>query len=766
MRFLRNILRASNRPGFCLPFWVERRLLSAAVLCVALGLTTVLGASAQIPTPQQARRLIQEDPELVRQQLLRSGLSEQEIRARLAAAGLPSDALNQFLSGDSIDATTAFDDDALSGLESLGIAVETADGLEFVTLSTGLQRGFAREPILVNGLPVFGLDVFTRASTLFQPLLSGPVPDDYVLGPGDEMTLILTGEVELAQGLAVTREGFVVVSNVGRISVANLTMAELRVLLRTRLANSYSGIDRGTVFVDVALTQVRTIQIYVTGEVAQAGAYQLASVATVTNALYAAGGPTVLGGLRQIKVQRRSGDEVFLDLYPYLLEGDVSGDVILQQGDVVFVPLRGRRVQLHGSVVRPAHYELAANSDLIDVLNASGGFAPGANRQRVTIHRVVRPSERGPGSSDRIAIDLGLTPSPDPGEPRHLGGVIIPPIGLQDGDSIVVDEVVSLREGYYVSITGMVAAPDTVPWREGMTIRDLLLLARGTTVGADLRQAEVSRLPDQRGLGELADALLVPLDSSYLSQRAPDGRYVGPPGVTFPPAGSSPEFILQPFDQVLILRQPEFEMPQSVIVTGEVSVPGAYTLLTKNDRLADLVSRANGLLDTGYPEGARFFRPQDELGRINVDLPTALANLSDQANILLQPGDSLHIPEYSPTVVVAGAVNSPVTVLYREGEGFDYYLAAAGGYRNDADKGRVSVRYANGLARTRSKFLFWSSYPTPGPGSLLSVPEKNLSDRFDTIALVTSLVGIDEGNDRTIEDPCPTRHEEILGETQ
>ena len=262
MRFLRNILRESNRPGFCLPFWVERRLLSAAVLCVALGLTTVLGASAQIPTPQQARRLIQEDPELVRQQLLRSGLSEQEIRARLAAAGLPSDALNQFLSGDLIDATTAFDDDALSGLESLGIAVETADGLEFVTLSTGLQRGFAREPILVNGLPVFGLDVFTRASTLFQPLLSGPVPDDYVLGPGDEMTLILTGEVELAQGLAVTREGFVVVSNVGRISVANLTMAELRVLLRTRLANSYAGIDRGTVFVDVALTQVRTIQIY------------------------------------------------------------------------------------------------------------------------------------------------------------------------------------------------------------------------------------------------------------------------------------------------------------------------------------------------------------------------------------------------------------------------------------------------------------------------------------------------------------------------
>jgi len=229
--------------------------------------------------------------------------------------------------------------------------------------------------------------------------------------------------------------------------------------------------------------------------VAQAGAYQLASVATVTNALYAAGGPTELAGLRQIKVQRRSGDEVSLDLYPYLLDGDVSGYVTLEQGDVVFIPLRGRRVQLHGSVVRPANYELGADNDLINVLSASGGFAPEANRQRVTIYRVVRPSDRGPGSSDRTAIDLGLTPSADPSDPGHLGGVVIPPIGLQDGDSIVVDEALDLRDSYYVSIAGMVAAPDTFPWREAMTIRDLMLLARGPTVGADLRAAQVSRLP-------------------------------------------------------------------------------------------------------------------------------------------------------------------------------------------------------------------------------------------------------------------------------
>ena len=736
MRFPRDVFIESSHPGLRLYLTVERWAVRASVLCVALGLATALGASAQIPTPQEARQLAQENPDLVRQRLLESGLSENEIRARLGAAGLPANSLDQFLSGDSINAASAFDDNARSALELLGI---TRDGLVLVS---GMQLGTDRPQFPVDSLPIFGLDVFTRVSSQFQPLLSGPVPDDYVLGPDDQMVVVLTGEVELAYDLTVTREGFVIVPNVGRISVANLTMADLRLLLRNRLANSYSGITRGTTSVDLTITQLRAIQIYVTGEVIQPGAYRLASVATVMNALYAAGGPTALGSLREIRIQRRTGDVVSLDLYPYLLEGDASGDVILEQGDVVFAPLKGPRVQLHGAVVRPAHYELDADDDLVDVLNASGGFAPEANRRRVTIHRMVRPIERGPGSSDRIAIDLALMPSTDPHEPGHTGGVIIPPIGLQGGDSIVVDQVVDLLDGYYVSITGMVAAPDTLPWREGMTIRDLLLLARGPTVGADLREAHVSRLPDQRGLGELADALLVPLDSSYVSQRAADGRYVGAPGVTFPPAGSSPEFILQPFDQVLILRQPEFEMPQSVTITGEVSVPGEYTLLTKNDRLGDLIGWANGLLATGYPEGARFIRSQDGLGRINVDFSAALDNPSGQANLLLQAGDSLHIPVYSPTVVVSGAVNSPVTVLYREGEGLDYYLAGAGGYRNDADKGRVSVRFANGLARTRSKFLFWSSYPTPGPGSVVTVPIKDPADRFDTRGLITDVIGI------------------------
>jgi len=404
----------------------------------------------------------------------------------------------------------------------------------------------------------------------------------------------------------------------------------------------------------------------------------------------------------------------------------------------------GDRSGVRPAVVRPAAYDLAEDDDLANVLAAAGGFAPEANRKRMTIHRVLRPGERGPGLADRVAIDLGLTPADDPAAPGYLGGVTLPPIGLQDGDSIVVDSIPGLSDGFYVIVNGMVARPDTFPWSEGMTLRDAVELARGPIVGADLREAEVTRLPDDRSTGELAERLRVPLDSSYLSisQRSPDGRYEGPPGLPFPPAGASPDFELAPYDQILILRQPDFEMPQSVKITGEVSVPGEYTLLSKDDRVTDLIARAGRILETGHVEGARLYRSQDDMGRIDLDLPSALDAPQSDENVSLQPGDSLHIPVYSPTVVVQGAVNSPVTVLFRAGQDFEYYIAAAGGYRSDADRGSASVRYANGLAETRSKFLFWSSYPEPDAGSTITVPAEDPADRFDTRGFVTDLVAI------------------------
>jgi protein involved in polysaccharide export with SLBB domain len=215
----------------------------------------------------------------------------------------------------------------------------------------------------------------------------------------------------------------------------------------------------------------------------------------------------------------------------------------------------------------------------------------------------------------------------------------------------------------------------------------------------------------------------VPLDSTYLIDRDSLGRFIGPPGLPFPASGTA-EVELRPYDNVLILRQPDFAYQRTVLVTGEVRFPGVYSLETKSDRLAQVLRRAGGLTPRAYVDGIRFIRSLNNVGRINVDLSRALRDSGSIANIVLQPGDSINIPEYQPSVKVSGAVNSPGSVLWRRGAGLDYYLSAAGGFAQRADKGHVNVRYANGEVRTKGHGLFHVD-PKPGPGSEVFVPAED-----------------------------------------
>jgi protein involved in polysaccharide export with SLBB domain len=275
-----------------------------------------------------------------------------------------------------------------------------------------------------------------------------------------------------------------------------------------------------------------------------------------------------------------------------------------------------------------------------------------------------------------------------------------------------------------------------------MTLRELMGLARGPRVGAYLKEAEIARLPTDRSAGQLATTIRVALDSTYLLDRDSLGRYVGPPGLPFA-AGGAPEVTLEPFDNVLILRQPDFDYQRTVSVTGEVRYPGVYSLRTKSDRLSDVIARAGGLTRQAYGEGIRFVRAQNDVGRINVDLARALRDSASSANVILQPGDSISVPEYQPSVKVSGAVNSPGSVLWRRGAGLSYYLSAAGGFSQHADKGAVSVRFANGEVRTRRGGLFGGGAPKPGPGSEVMVPaEDPNARRTDYVTLFGAIAQI------------------------
>ena len=735
---------------------------------LALMLGALLGTPAvsvaQIPSglppPGQAQQALQQaimqNPGLadsLRRRLQASGLTPEQVRARLAAAGYPAGLLDAYLGptqpGQQGPQPGAQEFTAIQ-LLGLGPPPERPESIRVDTGMIRMRAESLRAESLAVGNYVFGVDVFRRTTTQFLPLLAGPVPPDYKLGPGDQLVLILTGDVELSYPLPVTREGFVLIPQVGQVYVANLTLDQLREVLYSRLGRAYSGLTRGPgskIRFEVSVANVRVNQVYVAGEVKQPGAYQISALGTALAALYAAGGVTTRANMRDISIRRLDKVIARLDLYDYLLRGDKHDDIRLEAGDVVYVPLHGRRTQIVGAVLRPAIYELKPGETLPDVLRASGGFRQDAALQHVTVHRILPAPVRGTGLFPRAVVDVPLPVASTelhdpPGAPpdERINGVFVPALSLESGDSIVVDSVAPLDSSYFVAIAGAINKPGRFPWREGMTLRDLVKVAGGPKVEAYLKEAEIARMPRDRAKGELAQTVRVPLDSTYLIGRDTTGRYLGPPGLQVP-ANGAPDVPLQPYDNVLILRQPEFALPRTVHLTGQVQYPGSYTLTAGNERLADVIDRAGGLTPLAYAGGVRFVRVLGNVGRVNVDLTRALKDRDSRSNIILQSGDSILVPEYTPSVQVAGAVNAPGSVLWERGKDLNYYLNAAGGPSWRADEGKVSVRYANGQVRTRHRsLLFFQSDPMPGPGSEVLVPVRDTAARgTDALAVLAAL---------------------------
>src|SRR2546428_1698528 len=531
-------------------------------------------AAAQQPTASQVQQALQQQPGLadqVRNRISQSGLTPEQIRARLAASGYPASLLDPYLSATAAAGSPPPGAQELAALQALGLPSLTNQLLPY---DTGFVRRVRRQPS-----EVVGVDGFQRTTTQFLPLLAGPVPADYKLGPGDNLVLILTGDVELSYSLPVTREGFVLIPQVGQVHVANLTLDQLRDVLSTRLGRVYSGVRRGanaTTRFDVTVANVRANQVYVVGEVSQPGAYQISSLGTVFTALYASGGVTERAKLRGVEVRRLGKTVATLDLYDYLLPGGTRADVRLETGDVIFVPIHESRVRMSGAVLRPAVYETKTGETLADMISAAGSFRPDAALERVKVERGLPPEARGAQTTARVTIDVPMTNG------------VAPRFALEDGDVVQVDSLAGASDQYTVAITGMVQQPGTYPWRPGITLRQLVVLARGPRIGADLRDAEIARLPADRSKGQLATTVRVPLDSSYLSERD-SSRYIGPPGVSFPAAGTAPDAPVQPYDHVLIFRQPDFQLQRTVTITGEVMYPGTYALKATDDRLGDPV---------------------------------------------------------------------------------------------------------------------------------------------------------------------------------
>lgn len=914
-----------------------QRLLEAAIV---LACSAVSAARAQTPPPpgtpaSQIQRLI--DARGLRTLLVRriesSGMTADQIRQRLAQLGYDPATLDPYLDEavkDPPEPTVG----VLEAVQALGVVAAPVKAGEDPVPEDPLRPGelllssspSGAAPVLppptaeerARNLRVFGLEVFARNTTQFQPVTTGPVPPSYVVGPGDELVLALTGDVEFTYRLPVNREGAVLIPQIGQVWVNGLTLEDLRKQMYTHLGKAYSGIadgPRATAFFDISLGRLRTSQVFVTGEVAHPGSYLVSPVASVLNALYLAGGPTAHGSFRDVRLVGGEADARRIDLYDYLLRGDNLADIRLEPGDVIFVPVHGDHVSIQGEIVREAIYELKPDETLYHLVEHAGGVTTPAHLRRARITRILPPAERRVPGVDRVVIDAdlgdiladppaaprlepgddvrvfavrsevrnvvtlsgsvwqegsfafadslrawdlidmgeGLTPEaylptaqierlnlvdstlsiipfsldtlPD-GTPRenpalsefdvvrvfsrarfepphrvevrgavrdpgtltrfenmtlrdailYAGGLnpktftgrayisrlqadstrrVLPvhldvdslmiPLNadtLEDFDIIEVYGIARFTDEFPVTISGEVRHPGTEKFQEGMTLRDLIVRAGGLRPVADLT-VEVSRLvePAQRTAGRIAKSIVVRVDSSYIVPEEALRFYLGDLSPSDRDStDQAAELELRPYDQVFVRRIPHFEMQRTVTVSGEVVYAGTYSLRRKDERLRELVlGRAGGLTPTAHAAGFRLYRD----GRlVNVEFEQVLQDASHRDNLVLLPGDSVVIPEYNPVVVVQGAVNSPSTVLYRQGEGLGYYIENAGGYAQNADEGRAHVQYANGATRVKHEFLFFGSSPKPGPGSVVTVPAQPEKEGSNAAAIIASITQV------------------------
>jgi polysaccharide export outer membrane protein len=650
-------------------------------------------------------------------------------------------------------------------------------------------------------LEPFGAEIFRYSPTTFEPLTYGPVGPEYLIGRGDELVLTLWGDDQLALSLPVNREGRVTLPEAGQVEVNALTLEAARVRLRAALASVYSGLrppgQRSSTFMSVSLGRLRSIQVFIVGQVVRPGGYTVSSVARVLNALYAAGGPSPTGSMRDVRVMRGGQVAGAVDLYDVILRGDTSKEVRLEDGDVIFVPPAGRRVALQGPVRRPGLFELRPGEHLRTLLQMSGGMLANADVERGLIDRVVPPALRDSlRGQDRMAVDA------------PLGSVMSDStrdLTLEDGDRLTVYAITGSRINTLTLHGRGLLKPGVYEYREGMRLLDLVERAGGLAPDAYTARAQIVRTARDRTRSSMRVDLAAAM------------------------AGDANQNVaLQALDEVTVATKWDMEDRGKVTIHGLVRKPGQYELL-EGMTLADLLFRAGGLTDEAFPlraevsrvdsmsvtdpTGADTFsvalardfaqmpevtsitlrrrdavyvrrdpgwREQDyvvlsgevrfpgtyalsrrdervadlvrraggltdlgfargavftraKVGRIALDLPEALKKPRSVFNLSLERGDSLTVPRYQPVVMIEGAVQRPGAALYKAGQGIGYYITQASGFRRDADRGRMVVVLANGDVRRKTK---------PDAGSRILVPARTDSLRKETLKDMANLLSI------------------------
>ena len=644
--------------------WCESAWLRVLLAAVMVS-TTTPRPRAEGEDPQSAPTTAPKQPDPRASTI---DLSDPMVRARLRAKGVDPDELlrlfkEQGIQGTAPGAPTSPQTPTFPPVTPPpGPVVAPAD-------STALP-----DSVQAQQAQYFGYDIFRLSPKTFEPLAFGPVSPDYLVGPGDEIIVNVWGAQEMSTRVEVNREGFITVPDLGQVQVNGYTLGGLKEQLQQRLARIYSGIrsdGSGRTLVDVSLGKLRSIQVFVLGDVVQPGGYTMSATSTVMTSLYYAGGPTLQGSMRNVRLMRNNKLLQEMDLYDYLAQGNRLQDTRLENGDVVFVPPVQVRVQLEGEVQHPATYELRSGETLADLLVLAGGLKSTALLERAQIERIIPFDQRSPrAQEDRKILDLSLAGAGRPGE----GSVLV------NGDIVRIFPIGEILKNMVELVGTAVYKPGTYECRLGMRVADLIELAGGLLGDAYLGWGHLVRTrPDKT-------KSIVSFNVGDALKRVPAANLE-----------------LQGLDEVQVFSISDISDRHYVRIEGLVRKPGKYDYY-EGMTVTDLIFRAGGLRESAY-------RMQVEVSRIDpeaisegktaslfaVAMADTLANPSEATTFKLEKNDIVFIREVpnwglQENVWVTGEVRFPgMYTLTSKTEHLSSVIKRAG----DLEQGTAYLRGAN-----------------------------------------------------------------------
>ena len=748
--------------------------------------------------------LSEADISKIKERLQSSELSIDQIKTQTSAKGLPAAEFEKLRTRLSATNNT---------VNNIGNKLDNFSNNR--TMQTGSDS--VSKTNIEQSNPIFGSELFQNAGSLTSNA-NIATPLNYEVGPNDILKLVLYGIQEFATELRVSYEGSVTVQNVGVIRVAGLTIEAATDKIRQQMARTaYVSLRTGESKLSVTLSNIRTIHVTIIGA-KKPGTYDLSSLSTVFSALSLAGGPSPIGSYRNIELVRNNKVIRKVDLYHFILNGDQTDNIGLKDNDVIRIPAYENRVELNGQVKRPGIFELTGKENFQNILAFAGGFDEAAYTSNVKVIQkngrellvkdlgkeefasyapqggdvyvvskilnryqnrvkltgaVYRPDTyqlvEGMRVSDLIKKADGLKEDAYTGgaqlfrlKPnlvkemvnidltKALAGDKTENIYLQREDELYVSSILDLRDSFNVKIFGEVHNPGKFTYADSMTVKDLITLAGGSTFAAN-KKVEVARLYKQQdgkvNNTEIATLLTTELDAN----------------LNFTPGNS--DIILQPYDVVSIVKKVGFAENQIVTIAGQVQFAGKYSLISRVERVSDVLKRAGGLIGDAYAKGAFIKREsikadtvsqvmKDSLKKLGItyELPSNVQNIAlDIDQILKNPGsyydlvlsdkDEIVIPKLDNKITIRGGVLRPITITYHEGITLGECISAAGGITENARRNKAYVVYYNGRAKRTKTFGFFRFNPRIEPGSEVVLPEGAVrKDAMTTILQYVTII--------------------------